>query len=531
MKNESFIYVVKEASFDIDGDKYDMANVSFVASIGGIPQCTVGIAPNDGSGSIIINSLDIVSLKDAFEALSKKAIALAKSNLKVTLSVTSAGGKGGSSMDDQTLELKDWKLVNVGLSHLTTTMPFSITCTIAHPAFILTTRGGFYFDASGTLKFDDTCDQATNPLDAAQVAIDTVLTANEEKIATVCEEVQMATKLKSPKEINDSLEEATKALKSEMQHGEYLVWDPEFSGASYDLPMQDKLTGVYEHGLKYALVSAWIPDDRNSSVWDILQRNVCPQFALEIAATWDKKTLSLVPVMPWKTPSYHINDYMVQEVVFPGMDPDPIYGCILYEGPGAAPPAASITFEEGSAEATAMQPSNLAFIPEDSKDSVGRLWHCGPGPAWLDLAMEKATAATPIDVEATGDITFDEEISEPEHASAGDNHDLEIWNAAKMMHLYSLFMQAYRSRVEANTICAFFTKCDGEYVIPGKVGDFITGGKALFSGLITTIEHFIDCARSTAYTKINFAYCQAPDANDNVLGANPVCPYYAAQGD
>ena len=523
MKNENIIYTVNKADFDIGGTKYDVAEVSFLASTNGIPQCTVCIAPNDGDGNIVINSLDIVSLKEAFDSLSKQAVSLAKSNLDVVVSgqATSAefGATGG--MTEHELKLENWLFVNVGLSQLSTTGAFSLSCQLMHPAYILTTRSGFFFDASGTINLDKTCDSVKNPLDAARVAIDALLKANENKIKTLCKTVKTTTPLKMPAEIDGILTAATRSVKQELET--LIKWDPGFAGVSFDLPMQKTLTGRYMHGLKYAMADAWIPGG-GSSVWDVITQSINPWFSLEVAATWDKPTLSLTPQMPWKDPFYTLNDYMVQEVAFPGMDPDPLFGCILYEGPGAAPPASTITWAEAASEATALQPANLAFVP--AKSSTGRLQHCGPGPAWLELAREKATSVTPVRVEATGGVTYAETSSQPTPPSSGDNKDLEIWNAVKMAYLATMFMDSYRQRVEANTVCAFMPKNNGEYIVPGKVAAFVTGDKTLFTGLIGSVEHFINCERSVAYTKINMSYCQADGANENVLGKKPLCPFY-----
>lgn len=523
MKNENVIYTVDKADFDIGGTKYDVAEVSFLASTNGIPQCTVCIAPNDGDGSIVINSLDIVSLKEAFDSLSKQAIKLASSNLDVVVSgrATSAefGATGGVSTHE--LKLENWLFVNVGLSQLSTTGAFSISCQIMHPAYVLTTRAGFFFNAAGTLNLDKTCDEVENPLQAAKVTIDALKLANENKIKTLCSTVNTTTPLKMPAEIDGILAQTTVDAQQDLMN--LIKWDPEFAGTEFDLPLQKTLSGRYMHGLKYALAMSWIPGG-GSSIWDVLTQQICPSYALEVAATWDEPSLSLTPQMPWKPPTYVLNDFMVQEVSFPGMDPDPIFGCILYEGEGSAPPAGSITFPDAASEATAIQPSNLAFVP--AKSSNGRLMHLGPGPDWMEMAREKATALVPTPVDATGGVTYPEASASPPSPSSGDNQDLETWNSVKMAFLATQFMINYRQRVDANTVCAFMPDNNGMYVVPGKVAAFVTGDKTLFTGQIGSVEHFINCERSVAYTKLNMSYCQADGANENVLGKHPLCPFY-----
>lgn len=523
MKNENVIYTVNKADFDIGGTKYDVAEVSFLASTNGIPQCTVCIAPNDGDGSIVINSMDIVSLKDAFESLSRQAVGLAPSNLDIVVSgkATSAefGATGG--VEEHELKLTNWLFVNVGLSQLSTTGAFSLSCQIMHPAYVLTTRSGFFFNAAGTLNFDKTCDAVTNPLDAANAAINALKEANANKIKTLCTVVNTTTPLKMPAQIDDILSNTTIAAQQDLMH--LIRWDKEFAGVSFDLPLQKTLAGRYMHGLKYALAMSWVPGG-GSSIWDVLTQQVCPSYALEVAATWDQPSLSLTPQMPWKPPTYVLNDYMVQEVSFPGMDPDPIFGCILYEGEGSAPPGSIITFADGAAQAAAVQPSNLAFVP--AKSSTGRLIHMGPGPDWLEIAREKSTSVTPVRVTATGGVTYAPASANPPSPTSGDNKDLELWNSVKMAFLANEFMISYRQRVDANTVCAFMPDIDGVNIVPGKVAAFITGDKALFTGLIGSVEHFINCERSVAYTKLNMSYCQADGANDNVLGKRPLCPFY-----
>jgi len=526
MKSKNFIYIVKEARFDIEGEEYDVSSASMLLSKNSIPTCNVGIAPGPSNGDTNVHVFDLKSLKSTFDKLSRDSTELKKCNLTIELEIVSPDGKGSK----QKLEVKDWVLAGVGLSEVSTTGPFDLVCSIMHPAYLLTTHVGFYFDASGTLNFDKTCQKVKDPVQAAEVAIETMETANQNKIETAFDRKassSISTPLKDPSEFAKELKKAMENAKKEIR--DYLVYDEQFSGAQFKLPCEDILTGEYKRGLQYAIADLWASAS-NQSLWSALVGEVCPEMMLEVIPTYYEKQLHVVPVMPWKKPSMHIYDYDTAWIELPGKDPDPVYGCIMYNGPGATPVAASFSYAKAASEKTGIQPANLSFIPAQADSSVGTLIHCSD-PSWISVAAEKKSASIPTNHEATGEISY-KKPQKKSNAASGTNKDLEKWNAVRILHLNNMFMRCYRAQVTASMSCPFFTAMhdDGDNpLIPGIVASFYSEGD-LFSGEIETVQHNIDCARSVATTNITMSYCQSPDAHENVLGSAPKCPFYQAHG-
>jgi len=524
MPSKNYIYGVKKATFDIGGTEYDVSTAAIMLSTNSIPTCQVGIAPTKGSSGTNVHVLDLNNLKSALDMLSYKAAGLEECNLDIVLEIVSEDGKGTT----QELKLEKWLIADVGLYNVSTTGIFDMAVTIMHPAYRLLMHSGFYFDASNTLNFDKTYPKVTDPLNAAEVAIDTMKAANEKaKLETQFSSqasILMSTPLKSASEFSKELLSAMDAVKADMKH---LIFDLEFSGATNKLPCETILKSRYINGVKYALADMWTSalQGGNSSFWSALTGSICPQMMLEVIPTFYEDKLHVVPIMPWKSVSVKLYDFNENNVNLPSKDPDPIYGCIMYNGPGATPAEGTITYARNAGEKTGIQTANLAFIPSGSDSSVGRLLPCGD-PPWIHVANEKASSMNPVTNTATGENSYSK--TKTSNSKSGGNEDLKMWNAVRILYMNSLFMSEYRSGVSASLSGAFCTAIDGDnWLIPGKRASFISGNE-LFTGQIATVQHNIDCARSSASTNIQLSYCLSSRSSANILGDAPKIPFYNA---
>ena len=508
------IYTILTSDFDIEGTKYDVSTVSMEMSTNGIPTCTVGIAPNDGFGykdKTPVNALDVSSLRQLYKDLSKQAEELKECNLLVALLAT-----GDRKLPIETrLRLRKWLLIGVGLTRISTTQGFSILCTIAHPAYKLTLRTGFFFTSKGTVNFDEKSKEALNPVDAAIKCIETVKEANAEQggiTVPFSDGVPTTAGFKNFTEISKDKET--------------------YANAKWDIPCENtvnQITGGAD-AMKYVLVSTWA-NSMNQSAWDALVSAICPNFGLEVIPKYDEDSMIVSPWMPWTKPKVEFPDYMIESMLLPGKDPDPIYGYILYEGDSSVPANPLVTMPNEPGENVLIGLANMAFVPNESKASVGRVVHASR-PTWLDTAIHKAASATempPVTHGNGGDPDLEDEHAEQPGGAAGDNDNLKVWNAVIYSHLNNLFLAEYKKGVVADLACAFVPKFKGELIYPGIRMAVKTGDETMFTGRITTVRHVIDCASSRAATSIGLAYCLNGDES-TLLGTSPESPFYGAEG-
>lgn len=525
------IYTFKSCEFSIGGTKYDVSTVSIELSTNGIPSCTIGIAPNDGnggSGQVPVNVLNVESLQETYKRLTKQAEELAETEFKIELATD---GPIPVPVDTK-IELKKWVLNSVGLTRLSTTQGFSILCTISHPAYRLMLRSGFFFTSKGTVNFDTKCKEVTDPVDAAKRTIEAVQAANEEEGGLkipFSKGIETSAGFKNEQQVVDDIKESIKGLKEDLENT--LKWDREtFAKAKFSIPCENIVTKIGEAGtsaMKYAMMETW-SFAMVQSAWDALVSNICPVFGLEVIPKYDEEKLVVSPWMPWTEPKIELQDYMIETMLLPGKDPDPIYGYLLYEGESDNPSNPCVTMANAAQESTYIGYANMAFVPNSSKASVGSLKYCGR-PVWLNTAIHKACsfgALPPITMKGQ-DYDDDQEKQNP--GGAGENKELAAWNAVIYSNMNNLFLAEYKKGVVADLSCAFLPNWNGTLVHPGIRMSVKAGEKTLFTGRITTIRHMIDCATSRASTAISLAYCLNGDES-SVLGTEPESPFYGATG-
>ena len=527
--NTTQIYTFRSCEFSISGTRYDVSTVSMEMSTNGIPSCTIGIAPKDGGdGQVPVNALYVDSLQETYKQLTQQAEQLVEVDFKIELWVN-----GPMQLPvDTSIQLKKWILVGVGLTRLSTTQGFSILCTISHPAYKLTLRNGFFFTSKGTVNFDTKCKEVIDPVDAAKRTIEAVQAANEEEGGLripFSDGVETSAGFKNEQQVVDDIKESIKGLKEDLENT--LKWDKEtFANAKNNIPCENIVTKIGDAGvnaMKYAMMEMW-SFAMVQSAWDALVSNICPVFGLEVIPKYDEEKLIVSPWMPWTEPKIELQDYMIETMLLPGKDPDPIYGFLLYEGESENPSNPCITMANGAQENSYIAYANMAFVPNSSKASVGSLKYCGR-PGWIDTAIHKACsfgALPPITMKGQ-DYEDDQEKQDP--GGAGDNKELAVWNAVIYSNMNNLFLAEYKKGVVADLSCAFLPNWNGTLVHPGIRMSVKTGEKTLFTGRITTVRHMIDCATSRASTAISLAYCLNGDES-SVLGTTPESPFYGATG-
>jgi hypothetical protein len=545
-KAKHVIYTVELANFTVGGESYNVSTVSLELAKNEVPICAVGIAPEESDWSSTfdehitkVNVFSIEKLKGLYDRFIEKTLEPIDSGSRLSsLMVVINGLDSGGGKIQQTLNLHGWILIGAGLSRVTTTSPFHLECYIAHPSYKLKLYEGFFFNGKNAIPFDRYESQATDPIAAGKAAIEAIQEANEkESITTLCMDASsLSTPLKSVDEMNKDIADHIEKAKQNMEL--YLEWKGDdndggegpgtYTKGSWDLPCEQYLTLEHQKsGVRYSMLTEW--GNSRCSVWDSLVSDICPYLSLEVIPTFWKDKLPVVPAHPWRELYFSIYGADTSEVIFPGKDRDPVYGCVIIEGKGLTESGGMYTVADSVGCKTMIQPLNLSFIPKSESDTEGRLIHCGR-PAWIGVSLDHGSsfATTENELGDSPPDDFNDELYEPTKKESGENKDLTTWDTCTVCYLGSVFMNEYKKTVTASLACAFMVRDfnKNEYVIPGKRVAFVSGEKTMFTGMITTVHHYIDCAKSIASTNIKLAYCTYLGADEKLLGNTPSNPMW-----
>ena len=526
------IYTVRKVEFRVGGTLYDVSNFSMTLEGNSVPMYQVGISaePSQGvSKRSIVHSLSIDDLKKAFLDLQQKAVDLTECSLSLDLEAN--GGPLGVSLTTK-LDLDGWLLVNVGMSEITTTRVFSLTCWVAHPAWRLTLATGFMAKGTGVEDLSQYVEGIQDPYDASKKAIELCQKMLGQPVQKLIEE-GIPTSVGNT-ELKQMIEQITSRLGDVRSAAENnLMWDKEgYVTHGSDIPGESVLKDVAE-GIKYAILLDWVRGMQQDSYWNALL-NVKAEYGAEILPTYDRpdKKLVIAPCMPWKDSDkcrVEVVDDMVWSVELPGRDLRPLFG-YLAETDMVVPAGGLITATAAGAEKTSSIPAVFPFIPKNPNKSVGAIVHVQV-PDWIDSARMKASLIKHTKGVLTTGANYSEDLAIPIVHSSGDNEQLKRWEPGINMHLNNLFVTSYKETVGATLRCPFFTKVDGKTVFPGQRLKFVTRKSTLFYGTITRMVLAVDCARSMAETQIFLSYCTfAGGADGEILGETVIAPYYEASG-
>lgn len=532
----SRVYTVNEAEFTVEGEKYDVSTFSMLLATNAIPTYVIGIAPQkngtDAGGKTQVHPLSLSDLTKTYEDLQQKAARLAPCDLNLSLRTKE---NGVAPLLDTAIDLKGWLLTGVGMSPVTTTGAFSLTCSVSHPAYKLTLDLGALSVVTGVLDIARFL-TFENPLEASKNAVQACIEMNDgepgqkviEKEIDVSEDCNRNLKI-----VLDQLAERLNTLKDNI--GQYLAWDTgEFVAHSDQLPGQSQLQNIYP-GVKHAIVSDWVSCLGYMSYWSALTSRINPCYGMEVLPTFDREQLTLCPAFPWKDTEagrIEVSDLNTYSVVLPSQDTDPIYGCVAQVA-HLVPAGGLITVWASGDEKTATIPAQIAYVPKEPENSTGRISRIRI-PDWITTARLMASRIKHTNGVIKPGTAYDEgTLSMPVQSGSGENKQLKDLEPGAMMHLANTFMLDYKKSVIAELRCPFFLGIDGKRIIPGQRLKFVTGEDQtpLFYGTIGAVRHTISCAASSASTVILLSHCTFADSSDGQIIGDPVkAPYYIATG-
>ena len=507
--SDFFIHTVDSSSFSVGGTEYPVSYAQLSMGVNEIPSVTVGIGVATKE-SPFISKLSMKNLADTLAALNNAVVSRSEATLAINLS--SSGG------EEENLWVAGWVVTGVGLTQVNPKAPFSLECTITHPAYALATTHAFarFSDADplSHVSFDGVKDLVS----AAKSALSALKAANSAKqLPHLCStSVALPTAIKGESEVwaalSSGLDEAISAISS------YLEWDssePSFPGGSV-------ATGDVEidNGVKYAMVAAWLEGFGGGSVFSILQNVIGTNFLTEVIPSYHQfiieDKLKLRPAISRKSsPDFTLGTSSIAHIDFPSLDREPLFGEYMYLQ-NTYTTSKAITFSYSAAEKLESKSEMLAYVPSasNSRGVLNRV----TDPPWISFAgrMGQAYPIPPAENE-DAKPTF----SEPKVRSlpvSQDSSYVSGWNDLRLKYLAHTFQIHYRSAVTATLQLPFMPSLG---LSPGKFlsvkDDGAEGGGSadLFRGKISRVLHSINCASSSALTVVDLQYCEIGDGSSD----------------
>lgn len=520
--SKPYLHTVKDVNFYMPGfGSLDVSSFSMTLTPGAIPMAQIGVALAGGSkganrsGVTTINPLSLGTLQRNLNMLLEKASQAQECNIRMRLETKRlTDNKSGT----QEILLKGWILVAAGLGSVTTTNGFSCMCTVAHPIYKLAMHGGFCTNLNESLKLENLVDKVTDPLKAGILVYKRVL-ESKSKLKLNSSEGSIKPGGKSPTDIMKDVEEVFKEIPTLLE--KYLEWKPELGGGKDGLPFKSMMTEpTFKKATAMEMLNTWLPVGSNS-VWDIFVKGVCSEFDLTVIPDYTKEKLPLTPYYPWISSTKYINEDDAFELVFPGIDPAPIYGLCSAEQTEMMADGYTGSWLKQIMESLDDKVTVLAYVPKTGAEVNGSFF-TGAVPEWLSTVFQIAPGFSNQAVKTT---SYAQDIPQ-QTASSGDNKPVALMNKLKMASLAQEFLKLYKKRLEATVSCPLLFSRNGEDpFLPGQVLSIKNQNGTLLQGYVVSVTHNIDMHSGQGLSQFHLAYCRPEsgyEAVKDVLDKNPM---------
>lgn len=509
----SYLHTVRKVDFQIEGLGWlDVVGFSMTLEPNSIPTAVIEVALAGGGKSATktnratVYPFSLGMVNSDFNKVLKMSAQSARCNFDMTMdTVRLSDGKKGT----QEISLKGWVLASAGLGSVTTVSGLTCTCTIAHPIYLLAMHGGFCTNFNERLGYGELAEDVTDPINAGKLIYGRIIDVQEE-LEFVTGDADIKPGGKSPSDIMDDVKKVFSDIPDMIDR--YLEWDPSVGAGTNGIPYEDLLTDRLLMATKVSMLESWVPIGVYS-VWDILVNCVCADFDLAVIPDYTKERLKVGPYYPWLSPSMEINEDDAAEIVFPGVDPAPIYGVCAspqMEEINSQYPSIFSGKKEGGLE---NQATVIAYVPEGGAEINGKFFS-GALPEWLSTAIAIAPGLNEQPVEPK---TYSEKEPEPQESSSGDNEEAGSATDMKMACLASQFLKGYKKRLEATVNCPLLFSRNGEDpFLPGGVLAVRNEDGVLIKGYVASMTHTISMDSGNGVTSFHLAYCQ-PDGGYDIL--------------
>lgn len=452
----------------IPGADLSVQTLDLNLGINAIPSITLGILPVEskrGTGPKFtsVSTAKIQEVTELYSRLSDMA-----STLK-TKATIKAEVKLDCTKHPQKLELKDWILVDVGLSSVTPSTAPVLTVTFQHPIVMLARTGFIYESLESEPDEELKMVKGNNVIEVMDDVYSKVAgeTFKYREIASAAEEGLDDQYKKKITQFRSKLaeEKPGKYIKSNV-NGLFLQ------------KVNDSLTSA----MRFVTASLLMPMafDRMST-WRRLKDIVFDEMQMMLVPTYDKEKLELEPHNPWQTDSYMITSPCMLSVDMPPMDRFPLIGVAMdkrvFNGGGNVHGGAARS-SNGTRSIT-----QAFHVPDPALDSdmVGDILPCGDSPYILSIL--------------DADIGSDQNS----HGRQAKQNPQDMTNGVKpedhakmtLACAKGIFQSSYRAGCTAAlTTIPMFTDYYGKTIYPGRVVNVQDeeSGVTLFYGLITTMQ-------------------------------------------
>lgn len=507
----STIYTFKNVWVSVDDLKYPVASVTVILQENAIPMLRLIVDPAHKYGDP--SDAMVADLQSASMWLEKLLLAAEKKTDKTEFNLEMfTSDKDGNQIKEQSLNLTGWVLNSAGLMGVSASGGFTLGLELLHPIAKLQYSGLNIGSIFGTTNI-------TNP-----IAGDDIISGLVDALNVYSEAIEASDD--APPEISTfcsfsgvSADEFVETFKQNLITSgtileTHLKWDTSFTTGGYRNWPLDCLSK--EAAIKNSLLSYVMSGLKDTNVWELLARNICPEWYVSITPTYWDPQLVLAPFTPWATPKIIFNSDVIADITFPSSDPNPLSGVwISYSRPGVQP---DYTWFINSQTLDKAAFSGVGYM---TKNPNGQIM-MGGAPSWYSDAIISDAGSSGNDatwfedndsMKTPANISIDPIIN-IQTANPGSDVEDSLVRSGIAAIAEQTFLTRHRQESQIVIKCPLLityknSKVPGNYVIPGvSAAAKDEGGGDIVAFHIIGVAHNINCMNNSAGTEINGVYAR-----------------------
>ena len=497
--NEQNLYTFSGVALTLDGTQYNVASVIIALTESGIPEVTLTVDPahalGDPAAPAVSSTFALIkTLNDKFQLAAVK-----RSKATFSMTVQSTGA------DNYTLTLKDWLCTTAGFGTVSTA-GIGLRLTISHPVVVLNGTSTVLGNIVGyTSASYGQVTNATDIIDIFSKILQQYANTTRQNKPTTTDAVCYAGDMPQSNEVFNFILTQVRNISDALPRT--LVWY-QSPGTTSRWPF-DYCNPELTPYIRYAMVDEMF-DGTAFNMWDLLTQRICPNFLLSLVPTYTQDQLRVQPAGYWADPQLTVNEYEIESMSLPPVDPQPTIGVML---------SAAMRSSQGGEESFPDQLSHqlaayamIPYIPQmflNDPTIFGRLVLGNPATwferAWWHAQHPKTNALTGISKD--GPATVNGESGFPATGTASQfNEDKK--KAMLRAYARALFQLTFRRGMQTRLTTRLMIKNESsglpdKIVAPGVVCRVMTAqGKLFYDFYATHVVHVIDVQNNNAHSEI-----------------------------
>lgn len=481
-----------EFEAEVAGMRLAVEGAVITNRVNDIPTIELHCAPSSGGSSMAFRQNVVAPSLSDFASLYKK-LSEAADGMSQTGHVRIRTKVGKKGVKNESLELKNWVLVGVGLSSVSATAAPYMTVILQHPICKLTKVGSIY----ETVKAK------------SQVAIDMAIAGAEDPIQ-IMEQVYSCMQggyveywpYSSASEKNSEVPSSfrTRLGSGEFAPSKYLTFK---GGGGGGIFLKSELNDAASL-MPIAIGRHVMPSAGCSSTWDVLV-NMAGTLLLSITQdssnNYFNDKLVLEPTQPWKKCAVTLDAADCSKTTLIGQDPFKVCGVMVNKF-GVYNQMVTLGSFEAKERNEQQKYSPYFYSPEEPVNADGRI-------LMVDAPSVLQTMLTIDAGYGGGKIS---QMAEQTSTSVKTAFDSAISTYAQAVYETSVL-----SLRKADAVMALkFGDNDGNAILPGNTCKFVSNGNALYYGYITSVVHNLSTAGENS-TVVSMTYAR-PDSGYKLNG-------------